>query len=101
MTQRGWIWLCTNVDTGMTITNCWELFLYGVKRDHYENFIGIREFLEQITVDCFSNTFITDIGNPENNIPSFDSIDNEGTVYTCKRFNYSSSSTRNSKISTI
>ena len=42
--QGGWVQLCTTVAMGMTITNCWKLFRYGVKRDHYGNFIGIREF---------------------------------------------------------
>ena len=46
VTQCGWIRLCTTVAMGMTITNCWKLFFCGVKRDHYEKFINIREFLE-------------------------------------------------------
>ena len=32
VTQYGWLWLCTTVAMGMTITNCWKLFRYGVKR---------------------------------------------------------------------
>ena len=42
VTQRGWIRLCKTVDMGMTINNCWKLFRYGVKRDHYDKLIGIR-----------------------------------------------------------
>ena len=44
--QWGWLRLCTTVATGMKITNFWKLFRYGVKRDHYDKFIGIRELLE-------------------------------------------------------
>ena len=39
--QYGWLLLCTTVAIGMTITNCWKLFRYGVKREHYEKSIGI------------------------------------------------------------
>ena len=42
VTQCGWLRLRTAVAMGMTITNCWKLFRYGVKRDHYEKLIGIR-----------------------------------------------------------
>ena len=45
VTQCGWPRLCTTVAMGMTITNCWKLFRYGVKREHYDKLIGIREFL--------------------------------------------------------
>ena len=86
---------------GMTINNCWKLFCYGVKRDHYDNFIGIRELLEQIAADCFNNPFTTDTGTPAKNIPSLDDIDNEGNVSTCRSLYDSSSSPRNSEISTI
>ena len=60
---------------GMTITNWWKLFRYGVNRDHYDNFIGIREFLEQLALDCFKNPFSTDTGTPANNIPPLDEVD--------------------------
>ena len=36
VTKCGWMRLYTTVATGMTITNVWKLFSYGVKRDHYE-----------------------------------------------------------------
>ena len=42
--QCVWIRLCTTVDMGMTITNFWKLFHYGVKRDCCEKSIGIIEF---------------------------------------------------------
>ena len=73
----------------------------GFKRDHYDKFIDIRELSEQIAVDCFSSTFTTDTGTPENNIPSLDDIDNEGTVCNFWRINYSSSSPLNLDIITI
>ena len=101
VTQCGWLWLCTNVAMGMTITIFWKLFFYGIKRDHYDKFIGIREFLERIAMDCVSNPFTTDTGTPEKNIPSLGEIYNKGTVSTCWSLNYSSSSPYNSDISMI
>ena len=76
VTQCGCLQLCTTFAMGMTITNCWKLFRYGVKRDHYDNLISIREFPELISVDFLNNTFRTDSGTPANNIPSLDYIDN-------------------------
>ena len=38
---------------------------------------------------------------PTNIIPSLDVTDNEGTLYACRRLNYSISSPHNSDISTI
>ena len=101
VTRCGWLWLCTSVAMGITINNFWKLFRFGFKRNHYDNFIGIRKFSERIAVDCLGNNFTTDTGTPENNIPSLDDIDNEVTVYTCWRLNYSSSSPRNSEIRMI
>ena len=46
VTQCGWLRLCKKVAMGMTMNNCWKLFRYGVKRDHCEKLIGIREFSE-------------------------------------------------------
>ena len=34
VTQCCWLQLCMTVAMGTTITNCWKLFFYGVKRDH-------------------------------------------------------------------
>ena len=68
---------------GLNITNLWKLFCYGVKRYHYEKLVGIREFLEKLALDCFNNTFSTDIRNPTKNIPLLDDIDGGETVYTC------------------
>ena len=52
-------------------------------------------------MDFFSNPFTTDTGTPEKNVPYLHVIDNKGTVYTCRRLNYSSSYPRNSEIITI
>ena len=52
-------------------------------------------------MDWSSNKFTTDTQAPENNTPSLDEIDNEGTVSTCWILNYSSSSPCNSEISAI
>ena len=50
VTQCGWLQLFTAVAMVMTINNCWKIFHYGVKRDHYETFIGIRELSEQLAL---------------------------------------------------
>ena len=76
MAQCGWLRLGTTVGMGITITNCWKLFSYGAKRDHYDKLIGIRELSERIAVDFLNNTFTTDTGTPSKNIPPFDDIDN-------------------------
>ena len=55
--QCGWLRLCTKVTMGMNITNCWKLFSYGVKRDHYDKLISIREFSERLAQDCFNNNW--------------------------------------------
>ena len=55
----------------------------------------------QIAVDFFNNNFTTETGTTENNIPSLDGIDKEGTVSTFRSLNYSSSSPCNSGIITI
>ena len=101
MTQCGWIRLFNTVDIGTKITNSWKLFCYGINREHYENFICIRELLERLAMYCFSNTFTTDTRTPVKNTTYLDDIDNESTVSTCRRLNYSISSPRNSEISTI
>ena len=75
MTKCGWLWLCTTVSMGMKITNGWKIFRYGVRRDHYGKFISIRDLLEQLAMDCFSNTFTKETGTPTKNIPYLDDID--------------------------
>ena len=82
VTQCGWVRLCTTVAMRMAITNCWKLFRYGVKRDHHENLIGIREFLERLAQDSFKNPFSPDSGTTAKNIPPLDEVDDGDTVYT-------------------
>ena len=86
---------------GMTIANCWKLFCYGVKRYHYDKLIAIREFLERLAQDCFNNNFSSDIGNPENNIPLLDEVDDEDTDSTCRSLQFSTSISPSAAVSTI
>ena len=68
----------------ITITNCWKLFCYRVKRDNYDKLVVTREFYERLAPDCFSNTFSTDTGTPENNIPLLDEVD-DGEIVSTRR----------------
>ena len=88
VTQCGSIRLFTTVAMGMTITNFWKLFCYGVKRNHYEKLIVIREFSERLDLDCFNSTFSTDTGNPEKNMPTLDEVDEVETVSTCRALRF-------------
>ena len=74
VTQCGWLRVCTEVAMGMTITNCWKMFRCGVKRDHYEKLIGIRELSERFAQDCFNNHFSPDRGDPAKNVPPLDGV---------------------------
>ena len=89
VTQCGWLRLCTTVVMGMNITNCWKLFSYGVKRDHYDKLIGIREFSEKLAQYFFNNPFSTDRGTPSNNIPPLDEFDDVDTFSTCRALHFS------------
>ena len=86
----GWLRLCTTGTVGMNITDFWRLFLYGIKRDHYEKLIGIREFLEWLALYCFNNPFSTDTGAPKKK-PFLDEVDDEETVSTFHALHFSSS----------
>ena len=86
---------------GMTITNCWKLFRYGVKRDHYDKMIVIREFSERLAQDCLNNNFSSDRRTPENNMPPLDEVDDEDTVYTCHSLQFSISVSFSAAVSTI
>ena len=90
VTQHGWMRLCTKVDMGMTITNLWKMFCYGVKRYQYEKLMGIRELLEQLAPDCFNNTFSTDTGTPAKKIPPLDEVSEGKTVSTFRALHFSS-----------
>ena len=89
ITQFEWLQLCTPVAMGMTITNCWKMFHCGVKRDHYDKLIGIRELSERIAQDCFNNHFSPDSGTPAKNIPPLDEVDDGDTVSTCHALHFS------------
>ena len=101
VTQCAWLRLCTAVDMGMTITDCWKLFSYGVKRDHYDKWIGIREFSERLAQDCFNNKLSSDRGTSENNIPPLDEVDDGDTVSTCRALQLSSCVFPSLAVSTI
>ena len=101
VTQCGWLWLCMTVAMGMNITNCLKLFRYGVKSDHYDKLIGIREFSEQLAQDCFNNHFSTDIGTPENNISPLDKFNDGDTFSTCRALLFSSCIYPSAAVSTI
>ena len=85
----------------MNITNFWKLFRYGVKRDHYDKLIGIREFLERLAQDCFNNKFSSDTGTPEKNIPPLYEVDDGDTVSTCRALQFSSCISPSAAVSTI
>ena len=89
------------VAMGMNITNCWKLFRYGVKRDHYDKLMGIREFLERLAQYCFNNKLSSDRGTPAKNIPPLDEVDDEDTVSTCRALQFSSCIYPSSAASTI
>ena len=83
VTQCGLLILCTTVVMEMNMTNCWKLFWYGVKRDHYDKFVGIRELSEGLAQDCFNNNFSPDRWTPAKNIPPLDDFSDVDTVSTC------------------
>ena len=99
--QCGWLRLCTSVAMGMTITNCWKLFLYGVKREHYDKLIGIREFSERIAQDCYNNNFSSDSGTPAKTVPILVEVGEEVTVSTCRSLQFSTSISPSAAVSTI
>ena len=101
VTQCGWLWLFTTVAMGMTITNCWKLFSYVLKRDHYDKLIGIREFLERLSHDCFNNNFSYDRGIPEKNTPPLDEVDDKDKVSTCCALQFSTCISPSAAVSTI
>ena len=76
---------------GMTITNRWKLFCCGVKREHSEKLIGIRELLERLALDFLNNHFSTNTETPANNISPPDEVNEGETVSTCRSLHFSSS----------
>ena len=89
------------VAMGMTITNFCKPFRYGLKRDHYEKLIGIREFLEQLALDCFNNIFSTDTVTPEKNITPLDEVNEGEIVYNCCALHFSSYVSPSTEVSNI
>ena len=85
----------------MTITNCWKMFRYGVKRDHYEKLVGIRELLERLAQDCFNSPFSSDRGTPAKNIPPLNEVDDRDTVSTCRALRFYSFISPSAAVSTI
>ena len=86
---------------GMNITNSWKLFCYGVKRDHYDKFIGIRKLLQLLAQYCFNNPFSPDRGTPEKNTPPLDEVGDEDKVSTCRALHFSSCISPSALVSTI
>ena len=101
VTQCVWMRLCTTFAMGININNCWELFHCGVKRDYYDKLIGIRELSEQLSQDCFNNTFSPDRGTPANNIPPLDDFDDVDRVSTCRALHFYSCTYPSAAVSTI
>ena len=101
VTQCGWLRIGTTVAMGMSINNCWKLFRYGVKRDHYDKLIGIIELSERLAQYCFNNNFSSDRGTPEKNIPPLDEVDDEDTVSTWRSLQFYTSISPSAAVSTI
>ena len=99
--QYGWLRLCMTVAMVMTITNWSKHFRYGVKRDHYDKLISLREFSDILAQDGFKNHFSYDSGTPANNISLLDEVDDEDTVSTCRSLQFSTSISPSAAVSTI
>ena len=75
----------------INMNNFWKIFCYGVKRDHHDKLIAIRELTERLDLDCFNITFPTDTETLEKNIPLLDEFDDGDTVSTCCEHHFYSS----------
>ena len=89
VTQCGWIRLFATVAIRKTLRNFWEIFCYRIKREHYEKFIGVREFLGQLSPNCFDNPFSTDTRTPDKNLPLLGGFKNEDPVTNRRRIDFS------------
>ena len=85
---------------GMTIINLWKLFRYGDKTDHYYKLVGIREFSEQLSIDCFNNPLTTDTATMKKN-PLLGYIDNGKKVSTFRSIHFTISISRYTQGSAI
>ena len=74
---------------GMTITNFWGIFCYGVKRENDDKFVVRREFSEQLALECFNNIFLTDNGTIDENMPLLDEVNDEDPVVTHRHIYFS------------
>ena len=70
-------------------------------RDQYENFIGIRDFLELIPLDFFNNPLSTYTGTLKNKIPTLDEVDEVEKVSNFYSLPFSSSIYPSTDTSTI
>ena len=77
----GWLQLCVAGSIGTNMTYCWKLFHYGVKIEHYEKLIGIRELSEQLAQDWFNDPFSLETGIPEKNTLPLDEV-GEGQTFS-------------------
>ena len=68
---------------------------------HYEKWIGIRQLLERLDVDCLNNNFSADTGTPTNNIPPLDEVDEGYIVSSFHTIHFSSSIYPSTEINTI
>ena len=101
VTHGGCLWLCTIVAMEIAITNLWKLFHYGIKRDDYEKLIGIREFSERLSLDCFKNIFQIILGPQKKNMPPLDKVNERETVSTFRAPHLSSSISSSTDVNTI
>ena len=76
---------------GMTFKIFWEIFCYGVKREHYEKLIAIGSFLDLIALDLFGNYFSIDNGTPGGNIHLLDEVNDVDPVSTHNHINFCTS----------
>ena len=54
-----------------------------VNKEQYDKVIGIREYSEQFSRDCFQDPISVDTGTPDNSIPLLSDVGDEDPVATC------------------
>ena len=89
----------STVSMVMTITSWGKLFSCGVKRYHYEKFIGIRELSERLSINWFNRNLKTDTRTPKT--PLLDEVNCGETFSTCRSIHFSSSVSLSTQGSTI
>ena len=78
-----------------------ETIFYRVNRYHYKKLIGIREFLERISLDWLNNPFTTETGTLSKITPLLDKINDRETFLTHREIIFSSSVSCSMQVSTI